>query len=231
MSKKHLKRLNAPKSWQILKKEFAFIMRSSPGPHSLKFSVPIGVLIRDILAYAKTLREVKYILNNKNILVDGIRRLDHKFPVGLFDTLEFSEAKKTYRALLDQKGRIVLIPISAQEAKVKLCKIAKKFKVKGKTQLNFHDGVNILVDKDDYKVGDTLVLELPKKTVKEHIKFGKGVTVYLVAGKHTGQIGKVEDIKADKISYKNQEGEVLETLKDYAFVVGKDKPAISLSAK
>ena len=61
MVKKHLKRLNAPKNWKIRKKEYSFIVNPNPVPHSKKSSIPLGVLIRDILGYAKNSKEVKII--------------------------------------------------------------------------------------------------------------------------------------------------------------------------
>ena len=35
MGKDHLKRLAAPKNWQIRRKKLTFITKSVPGPHSL----------------------------------------------------------------------------------------------------------------------------------------------------------------------------------------------------
>ncbi|MBW2979987.1 30S ribosomal protein S4e [Candidatus Woesearchaeota archaeon] len=231
MVKRHLKTLSVPKSWKIKKKESKFILNPNPGPHSKGSGIPLGVFIRNILGYAKNLKEVKFMLNNRNVLVDGIKRSNPKFPVGLFDSVEFTEANECFRMIFDNKGKITSLSIDKPDAKNKPCKVTGKTKVRGKTQLNLYDGNNILVDKDDYKVGDTLLLELPKKSIKEHIKFGKGVMIYLVGGKHTGQTGKIEAIKEDKISYKNSSGEVIETLKKYAFVIGSDKPVISLSKK
>ena len=231
MVKKHLKRLNMPRSWRILRKNFKYIMRSNPGPHPIESSIPLGIFIRDIIEYAKNSKEAKFMLNKRTVLVDGIKRNDLKFPIGLFDTVEFSEANSYFRIVFDSKGRLEGLPIDKSESKIKVIKIKGKTKVKGKSQINMSDGSNLLVDKDDYKVGDSLLLELPKKNIKEHIKFEKGATIYLVGGKHKGQIGKIEDIKENKISYKIDSGEIIETLKGYGFVIGKDKPSMSLNKK
>lgn len=228
MVKDHLKRLAAPKSWPIKRKESKFISRPSPGLHSLKSGIPLCVFLRDILNYAKTTREVKKILQSRNVLVDGVRRKKHRFIVGLMDVIAVSEIKKYYRIILDKKGKISLIEIEKNDASVKPCKITGKNKVKGKTQLNLFDGRNILIDKDDYKVNDTIIISLPNQEIKKHIRFEKNVTVFLTGGKHTGELGLVEDIVSDKIRYKNRKGEVFETLKKYAFVVGKEKPEIKL---
>ena len=106
-------------------------------------------------------------------------------------------------------------------------KIAEKTKLKGKTQLNLSEGNNIVVDKDDYKTADTLVLAVPKNTIKKTIKFQKNALIYLTGGKHVGDVGTIDDIKLNKITYKLGKG-VYETLKKYAFVIGEDKPVIKI---
>ena len=51
----------------------------------------------------------------------------------------------------------------------------------------------------------------------------------MTGGKHIGETGNVEDIIGDKITYKNQKGNLIETSKKYAFVVGDDEPSITLN--
>lgn len=222
----HLKRLCMPKSWPIKRKGIKFAIKPKPGPHPLESSMPLGMILRDVLKYAANTREVKFILQNKIILVDGKRRKDHRFPVGLFDVIKIADTEEAFRVVFNKKGDIELIQDKA--ADTKLCRIAGKGKVKGKTHLRLHDGKNILVDKDDYKVGDGLFVSLPKLEIKEHIKFEKGTLVYLIGGKHTGETGKVEDVAADKVIYKNDKNILVETLKGYTFPVGKTASLIKL---
>ncbi len=228
--KSHLKRLAIPKTWQIKKRGITFATRPSPGPHPINLGIPLKVVIRDILGIAKNSKEVKKVLYNNEILVDGIRRKELKFPVGIMDVIEIKKTNQEFRVVLD-KGKIGLIPIDKKETSFKPCKITGKSKVRGKTQLNLYDGKNILVDKDDYKTGDTIVISLPKQEIKEHIKLQKGCFIYLIGGKHSGDIGRIEDIISNKITYKRESGETIETLKKYVFVIGKDMPMISLAKK
>jgi small subunit ribosomal protein S4e len=225
--KRHLKRLAIPKSWLVKRRGITFITRPNPGPHPMKLSLSLNSIIRDVLGIAKNSKEVKKILYTNEVLIDGIRRKELKFPVGIMDVIEFKKSNEYFRVVL-KKGKIKLIPIDKKEAAIKPCRITGKNKVKGKTQLNFYDGKNILIEKDDYKVGDTVIIALPKQEIKEHIKLEKGCFIYLIGGKHSGDTGKIEDIISNKVTYKGESREIIETLKKYVFVVGKDKPSISL---
>jgi len=227
MGKNHLKRLNAPKKWRIKRKGLKFITRPSPGPHNINASMPLNIIIRDMLKYASTAREVRNILQNKNVLVNGIKRKEPNFPVGLFDVIEIVETKEYFRFIIDQKGKLNLVATEKADAELRACKITGKTKLKGKTQLNLSDGCNILVEKDDYSTYETLFLTIPKKEIKKRIKFSKGALVYLTGGKNIGQIGTIEDIKGNMVFYKTENG-VFETLKDYAFIIGEEKPLIKI---
>ena len=228
--KKHLKRLAIPKSWLIKKRGVTFVVKPNPGPHSINSGLPLNLVIRDMLGIAKNSKEVRKILHDTEVLVDGTRRKDPKFQIGIMDVIEFKGSNECFRVVLI-KGKIGLITIDKKEAAIKPCKITGKNKVNGKTQLNLYDGKNALLDKDEYKVGDTVVIGLPNQEIKEHIKLEKGCVAYLIGGKHSGDIGKIEDIISNKVTYKGEKGEIIETLKRYIFVVGKDKPVISLVKK
>jgi len=224
----YLKRLAMPKTWRIKRKGTVFITRPNPGPHSMGLSMPLNLIIRDILGYAENKREVRKVLMNNNVMVDGVRRKDHKLPVGLMDTIEIKETGNCYRVILSKKGNIELIAIDKKESNLKPCKITGKSKAKGKTQLNLYDGRNILVEKDDYKVGDSLLIKVPEQNIEKHFKFANGALIYLTGGKHIGEFGTVAGIKGNDVSYKNKSGEVIETLKKYAFVVGEGNTAVKL---
>ncbi len=228
MGKNHLKRLAAPKAWDVKRKGIKFITKPSPGPHGLDAGMPFSVLLRDILKNADTLREIKKIINMNEIKIDGKIRKDFKHPVGLFDTIEFKNTNEYFRIILSRKGKIELVKIKKEEASLKPCKIIGKTMVNGKLQLNLYDGKNILADNGVYKVGDTLLLILPEQKINRHLKLDKKSTIFLTGGKHTGEIGNVEDILENKVIYKDKEGNLIETSKKYAFVVGDIKPLITL---
>jgi len=234
MVKRHLSRLAAPKSWPIERKQNKWIVRPNPGPHSLDEGIPLGLAIRNILHQARTIKEVKSILIDKNILVDKKVRQDYKFPLGVMDVLELPKTNNSYRVLFNKKGKFTLKSINNEESNLKPCKIIGKKIIKGnKIQLNLSDGRNILTDTNDFKVNDTLFLDLTKNKIHSHIKLDKGVFVYITKGKYIGRYGKVVDLekgntsKGDKLVISMDKNSI-KTLKDYALIIGKDKPMVSL---
>jgi small subunit ribosomal protein S4e len=229
MVKKHLKRLTAPRSWKIKRKGITFVTRPNPGMHGKTNSTSINVLMRDVLKHAKTTRDVKMIINSKGILVDKKQVNDHRFQVGVMDIIDMPKTNKSFRVMLNKKGNIALVEIKGDETMIKPCKVVgKKIIRKGKLQLNLNDGKNIIVDKDNFKTGDTLLVELPKNKIKEHLKFENKAYVYLSGGKHKGESGTVEEVKDKMIKIKPKSGKIFETSKKFAFVIGKEKPMITL---
>ncbi len=227
MVKLHLKRISAPKTWHIDRKENKFVTRPLPGAHSLEYGMSLSLAMRELMKVAKTSKEVKQIIKIKDVFVDKRKRVDKKVPVGLMDVVEFPQIEEQYRMLLDSKGRLTAVPIDKKESSVKISRIENKTKIAGgKVQLNMFDGRNIIIDDDSYKVGDTLEFSLPDQKIKTHLKFDKGASILLIAGKHKGSIGKVEEVLGNKILIKSGKDK-FETLKRYAFVIGQDKPLYS----
>ncbi|SRR3989344_1109550 len=231
MAERHLSRLMAPKSWPMHKKENKWIIRPNPGPHKLMESIPLGLIIRNILNQARTLKEVKKILINGSISVDGKVRKDYKFPVGVMDIVKV--ANDSYRVLFSNKGKFRLKPIKKDESNIKPCKIINKKMVRGnKLQVTLYDGKNIFTDNSS-ATNDTLIIDLAENKVNSSIKFEKGAIVYIINGKYIGRTGKIVDLekgkkfKDDKVLISIGKDNV-KTLSSYCIAVGKDKPAITL---
>ena len=73
----HLKRLVASKTWPIRRKETAYTTRPSPGPHKASVSLPLNVVMRDLLKITASTKETKKVLNSGEILIDHKVRKDH----------------------------------------------------------------------------------------------------------------------------------------------------------
>src|SRR3989344_9677608 len=201
MSKNHLKRLSAPKAWPINRKEKKWITKSNPGPHKLDESMPLNLIVKDLLKYAKTTREVKNILNKKEILINKKPVTEIKFPIGILDIIEIPKTKEYFLFLLNKKGKFFLKKINEKKSELKyLSIIGKKILKKNKIQINFYNGNNLITENKDYKIGDTLLMDLKDKKIIKHLKLEKGSTVYLKKGKYIGSIGIIENINSPDTS-------------------------------
>lgn len=229
MVKQHLKRYAAPRSWPIERKRITFIARPLPGAHKLEHQIPVSVALREMIKAVDTKKEAKFVLHNKDCLVDGKHVYDEKVPVGLFDVISLPKLKQQYRISMTIKNKLCAVPVDAKEANTKISKIIGKTTLpKGKVQLNLNDGRNILVsDAKKYSVGDSLHLEVPSQKILAHLKLEKGALVFFDAGTKVGTQASVESIEDDIVIIKTDKG-VLRTKKEYAVVIGKDKPLMTL---
>jgi small subunit ribosomal protein S4e len=228
---KHMKRLTAPTSWPISRKTRVWITKPTPGPHPIQRSVPLLVLVRDMAKYCDTAREARRIIGQRKILVDGKVATNYKMPVGVMDVISVPDNKDNFRLLLDRNGHFRLMRISADEAKWKLVRIENKTTVKeGKTQLNLHDGRNIILDKNFRNTGDTLKISLPDQKVLGVHEFKEGNVAYLIGGAHIGELGTVQGTEVTRSSSPNivnfKDG--FSTVKDYVFMVGEKASEIAL---
>ncbi len=230
---KHLKRLAAPRVLRIPRKERALTIRAAPGPHRFEQAIPLGLLVRDYLGLCDTYKEARKIVSNGDVLVDGVKRKDYKFPCGMMDVISIPKMRKYVRILYDRNGKLALVSISESDAEWKLCRIQNKTVIKGKkVQLNLHDGKNKLVEKDEYKTGDVLKLSFKESKIDEVYKFEKGTVTMITGGTHVGEIASIEDIQVVASSKPNLvvlKGEnEFSTIAEYVFPIGKTKPAITI---
>lgn len=240
---RRLKGLAAPDFWPILRKEHKWTVKPRPGPHPAEYSLPLLIVVRDVLGYAKTGREARKIIAEGHFKVDGRVRKDYKYPVGLMDVIEIVDTGEAYRFIPYPVKFFKLHPIPKEEANLKPVRINNKTTVKGgHIQLNLHDGRNILVRvrdprnpvEDKYKTMDTLLITLPEQEIREHLKFEEGKLAIIIAGKNVGRVGRVLSVKhgwgrkRSIVTLEDPKGNKFQTSLEYVFIIGSDKPVISL---
>jgi small subunit ribosomal protein S4e len=239
---KGLKRYAMPAWWPVPVKEYVWAPRPSPGPHSLERSIPLLILLRDVLKLAESAREAKYILRSGMVKVDGVVRKDYRFPVGLMDVIEIEKENLVFR-LLPKPGKFLdLVPIPGHERYFKLCRIENKTTVKGgNIQLNLHDGSNVLIKvsssrnpvEDIYKTFDVVKISLPDRKIIEHYPFEPGNLALVISGRKVGSTGRIVEVKGGpmrehKIVTLEQGGERFDVGYLTVFVIGKESSAITL---
>ena len=220
----HQKRLSVPKSWPVERKTATFTAKAAGGPHG-ESGVPLVVVLRDVLGYVDTATEATYAVNSGGVLVNGQSVDDRNRPIGMFDILAFPERDEYYRVFPDEGGRLGLTPIAAVDADSKLGKIIDKTIVSGgRTQLNLHDGANLVVEEDTYSGNDSVVIDNETQEIVAHFEYAEGALVTAVAGQHAGEIGEIESISVTPGSASNtvtvDTGEdAFETVEEYVVVI------------
>ncbi|MFH1012975.1 MAG: 30S ribosomal protein S4e [Thermoplasmatota archaeon] len=229
----HMKRLNAPRTMRLHRKEEIWTVRASPGPHKLLATIPLGIIVRDYLKLCDTLREAKYILQKGEIQIDGQIRKEYKFSVGFMDVITIPTIKKHFRVLYDQRGKFALVEISSAESEWKLRRIEGKSILPGKkTQLNFHDGFCLLVEKDEYHSGDVLRIAFQDRKIVDIYPRAKGTIALITGGSHIGELATIKELEVIASSKPNLAIVTgvhdFTTLEQYVFPVGKTKSVVSL---
>jgi len=242
--RRHLKRKPAPEFWPIHRKEAIWTVKPKAGPHPISRCMPLTLVLRDALGFAKTRSEAKTIIHEEKILIDGKVQRKELFPTGLMDVVAIPELERWYRVLPSEKG-LLFHPTTKDEATFKLCRIENKTVLsKGNVQLNLHDGRNVLVkvkdsnksEEDVFDTLDTLKIGLPNQEILGHLKLSEGASALIIGGKNAGKHGKIvafeqrsrQKRKNSLVTIEDERGNRFQTTLDYIFVTGDKQPHISL---
>jgi len=231
----HLKRLRAPDSWHIAKKTNTFVTKTIPGPHNAN-AMPVAVWLRDHMGFVRNQKEVRQVLSQRDIIINGRTCRDPRMGIGIFDIISLPKLGKYYRILRDKKGRHKTIEIDAESAKTRLAKIRGKTMIPGgKIQLNLRFGANIIAD-NRFKPGDSVVISLqPEDRFKivDHFPFAVGNMAMVIGGKHSGKIARITAVHKmsgsvpNSVSLEEANGSKFETISDYIYMVGRETPALA----
>jgi len=233
--KKHLKRLNAPKHWMLSKMDGIWAPRPSQGPHKLRESLPIILILRNRLKYALTGKETKIICMEKHVKVDGKIRTDPNYPAGFMDVVEIPKAGDQFRLIYDTKGKYVLHRISDEEKKYKLCRVKKMELTKKQIPyLVTHDGRTIRYPDPAIKVDDVVKVEIETGKILDFIKFETGKLCMITKGRNTGRVGTIQHVEKhpgsfDIVLVRDASGHSFSTRQENVFVIGSgETPDVTL---
>jgi len=217
----HLKRITMPKTWPLARKGYKYIVKPLAGK-KIEFCLPAMIILRNILKIGRTRKEIKKILQEKDVLVNGKIISEEAYPVGFYDIISLPKMEKYYRIELSGKGKLSPIEISKEKAMKRYSKIVNKTIIKkNKIQINFQDGLNTLAEKNlQAKVNDCIVFDLQNKKILKIIPFEKGSHVIIIGGKHCGKEGNIEKIEGDITTVKTNSNSI-KTIKQNLFVCEK----------
>jgi len=223
------KRMSYAGKAQIKRKEHVWTFNQSAGTHSKGSGATLGSIIRDVLKFAENTREIKYILQNKIVLLNGKRIKDYHFPIGLFDVLEFKETGKRYRVFLTNKNKFMLKELGKTERDYRPCRIVKKSILgKQEIQVTFDNGFNWVLPKTiNAKVGDSVEFDTTKQKFNEVVALKEGSKIYIVGGPHVSKFGIFKGIvkgdvtKANEVTVESN-GTTFKTREKYVFAIPED---------
>lgn len=230
-----MKRLAAPRSWDISRKANRFVFNPLPGPHPIATSYPLGVVVRDLASMADLSRELKFMMRTGKVRVDGKERRTARYPVGLFNVVSVPLEGVDFRLVPSPKG-LALAKVTSDEARTKLCSVRSKTKIKGgHVQYGFHDGRSMVDDKLDLSPGDAVLIEVPSQKVLGQAKLAKGALGLILTGDRAGQMGKIAEVKKGTVSRERMvrlslPGGEAEIPSRLIFPVGTDSPMITVGA-
>ena len=227
----HMKRLAAPKTWPVKRKQSIFVTKPTAGAHGLEDAMAAVTVLRDMVGACDTAKEAKRIIGNREMFVDGKAVKSPKAPVGYMDVICIPKMKLYYRMLFSDKGKLTLVPIDESEASWELCRIDDKTVVKGgKFQLNLSGGRNLVLDENKYVCGDTLKLSFDGQQILGHYPLAEGAVVMIREGAHRGDIKTVKEVEVVRSPAPNlvvfTDGS--QTIKSNCFVIGTGSSAIKL---
>merc|ERR1712227_649172 len=230
--KKHLKRLNAPSHWMLDKLTGVYAPKPSQGPHKQRECLPLIIFLRNRLHYALTGDEVKKILMQRLVKVDGKVRTDVNYPAGFMDVITIEKTDENFRLIYDVKGRFAIHRITPEEARYKLCRVVRTGAAqKGVPYLVTHDARPIRYPTPDIKVNDSVILDIESGTITEHVKFDSGNLCMITGGHNLGRVGVIASRDRhpgsfDIVHVKDATGATFATRISNVFIIGRGKQAL-----
>lgn len=209
--------------------------RPSPGPHKLRESLPLIIFLRNRLKYALNGREVKAILMQRLVKVDGKVRTDSTYPAGFMDVITLEKTGEFFRLVYDIKGRFTIHRITEEEAAYKLGKVKRvQLGKRGIPYLVTHDGRTIRYPDPSIKVNDTVKIDIESGKITSFVKFDTGNLCVVTGGRNIGRIGVITHRERheggfDIVHVKDSLENSFATRLTNVFVIGEgNKPLISL---
>ncbi len=158
-------------------------------------AVPVVIAVREMLNLATTAKEVKQMVHEKMLKINGKPVKDINQPISIFSIFH---ADKNYVTSLKPTGRLEFEQTSDNNRLVKV--VGKTVVRGGVTQYNLHEGTNV-ISKDKINVGDSLLIDFDNK-IKKHIALEKGKKAFVISGSNLGKTCSIVNVDGRSIAVK-----------------------------
>nr|BAS01870.1 ribosomal protein S4 [Amorphochlora amoebiformis] len=198
--KKHVKRVSVKKQYKIGKMSGIFTIKIKSGKQNKYDSIPLFLIIKKYLKFGKTYYELKNLIKNGFIFVNGKKCFNINYPVGLSDTLSIPIITSRFRLFLNTRGNLKLYKIGVNEENFKIS-IVQKIE-------NLNDGFRKLItndqryylskDKEIQKFNTVLVNSLNNKIIY-CLNFDIGNLCLVIRGSRKGCVAAITYVSNNKI--------------------------------
>ena len=189
----HLTRIESTRKFPITRKGEKYLARPLMSTDN---SVSVSMAVKDMLKLGTTTRELREMLKQKLIKINGRIVYDYRDSIKLFSI--FEAGSRAYRLTILPTNKFKLEEVSDRK---RLCKVIGKKLIRGnKIQINLHDGTNF-ISKDKINTNDTLYLDFSGK-ILSRIPFEKAKEFFVLSGKYVGLEGKAQSVKGAKATLK-----------------------------
>jgi small subunit ribosomal protein S4e len=186
----HIKRKTMGKFWPVARTGTKYMAVPT---HEARSSLPLILVMRDLLKVVKSKKELKKLLNEKQILINNKVIRETNYPLMLYDSLSLPAAKKNYKVILDNK-RFNVKEATDSEIKTKTYRVINKRLLPGKKiQINLNGGKNIITN-EKIETGEFVIVDNATNKITKTVALKKDVEVIVIAGKHIGKIGKIKEL-------------------------------------
>jgi small subunit ribosomal protein S4e len=186
----HIKRKTMGKFWPVARTGTKYMAVPT---HEARSSLPLILVMRDLLKVVKSKKELKKLLNEKQILINNKVIRETNYPLMLYDSLSLPAAKKNYKIILDNK-RFNVKEATDSEIKTKTYRVINKRLLPGKKiQINLNGGKNIITN-EKIETGEFVIVDNATNKISKTVALKKDVEVIVIAGKHIGKIGKIKEL-------------------------------------
>ena len=227
-----VKRINSPGTWSLQRKHGNWVTDPRSG-NKRSESLSLSHVMK-LLGICASTREVKKLISERKILLNGKNAKSYNLGMGLFDVVTVHGENKSWRLVYNDSHRLSLI--NCKDSDKKIVRVEGKQVLPGGKglQLNLSGGLNIISTKKNASTGDSLLISLPDLKILDHFKPSKGSLVYVIGGSYKGTVARVHAIKKiasaepDIYTLKTKDGE-FNTRKTSVFVIGNEKEAVQVS--
>lgn len=204
-----------------------FSKRSQSEPYVSAQSVPLILILQNRLGYTLNSRELKAVLVQRILMVNGKVRQSARYRVGYQDVIGFTRLSENFRLSIDAVGRYSLLRIPFSKAIYKLCSVSRvKLLQTGLIGVLCKGNVFFVLTGLQLRAGDSILWHISDGLACAYTTFIRGNLCIVVGGGIRGRIGSIMGQSsyagcATNVTIASADGARTNTLKKYCFVIGK----------